>query len=487
MSFLRTQSSVPTRSHASRPTATAPRPSDGTEWLFALYVAVLAIEYGGLSGLIPILKVTRFSTLAAYALAFTLLLRRGPGPFKDSRQGRILVFLTIFGGASVLWAVVQSYVPSTLRYMFDYLLLFYMTACLVDRPSRVRGIAVIGTLIILVTVLRNLDGLLSASGVGRMVRFTAAYFMGDGNDMGWGLATLLAFPVFLVLGRNGVLLRLLGLGGTLATVIAIVLTQSRGASLALAAAFLYYAFVVSKRRILAIVMILAMGIAAWSLTSGDYRGRMESIAAYEEDSSAQARIRAWTAAIEMAIDYPLGVGIGSFSSAYGRYYRSDDLQGYGALRWISAHSVYFKMLGEQGFIGLFLLLVLLWTNLRDTHLLRLRLREASVEGPMPDQWPSALTIGLVGYSVGGMFLGGVTYPHLFLISGLIVACRRAVETSPMLEAQPALSETRTSVRMPKAVTASMANTGSGAAVVHEARSRRPLPRPIVRPRPRGAR
>ena len=47
---------------------------------------------------------------------------------------------------------------------------------------------------------------------------------------------------------------------------------------------------------------------------------MNTMENYEEDSSAQGRLRAWHAARQMALDYPLGVGANNFSSAYGRFY-----------------------------------------------------------------------------------------------------------------------------------------------------------------------
>ena len=68
---------------------------------------------------------------------------------------------------------------------------------------------------------------------------------------------------------------------------------------------------------------------------------------------ALARLEAWGAAIKMSIDYPLGVGAGNFNSAFGRHYidLSNSRVGWGAQRWISAHRIYFKVLGEFGVLG----------------------------------------------------------------------------------------------------------------------------------------
>jgi hypothetical protein len=100
----------------------------------------------------------------------------------------------------------------------------------------------------------------------------------------------------------------------------------------------------------------------------------------------------------MAFDYPLGVGAGNFNSAYGRFYRGNiDPKAWGAARWISVHSIYFAVLAEYGFLGLFLWLFILWSIFRD--ILRLE-RLASIAGSgaihLPGvgvfpTWPSSVT------------------------------------------------------------------------------------------------
>lgn len=401
-----------------------------TAGLFAVYLLVQAIEYGGLGVFLPLLKSTRIATLCAWGLAVAVMIRFGPGPVREHRQGRFLFYLAIWSGFSVFWAIVQSHVPDTFRYMMDYLGLYLVTATLIDRVDRVRTLSIVGTLVILFTVFQNVGALLSSAGADRLVRFRAAYFMVDGNDMGWALVTLLCFPVFLALGPNGILVRLLGISGIGTAVVAIILTQSRGASLALAAVLLYYSLALSRRRVAATVVLLSTAATLWLLAPPQYRGRMETIAEYEEDSSAQGRIRAWKAAFGMALDYPLGVGAANFSSAYGRYYRPDDLVGYGANRWISAHSVYFKVLGEYGFLGLLLLVLVIIRNFTDVQASLNVLRHQPGRAGLTEHWPMALGVGLTGYTVAAIFLGGVTYPHLFLISGLIVSCRRQLSITP---------------------------------------------------------
>jgi len=399
-------------------------------WGLAL---LLTVEYVGLAAEFSLIRVTRFATLLAYATFAVVVVNGGGGYALASRQGKLFLGLVAMAGASIFYAVVKSYVPAAFRAQVDYFALFVMAAAFFDRRSRVTRLAVVATGIVLVLVARNLDLLTSGERVGV---FRAGYFLGDGNDFAWGLIALMPLPLFLMIGKHGVMARLFGLTGLAAIVFGVVGTQSRGATLAIVAAGLYYVLILSKRRVASIIVLAMLAAGAVALSPESYLTRVTDtdVAA---DSSAQGRIRAWTAATRMAIDYPLGVGFGSFNSAYGRFYmaEADDVFDYGARRWISAHSIYFKVLGESGFIGLFLLLGIIWTNFRDN---RLSLRFA-IEHPdksaIEDRWPALLNVGLVGFAVAGAFLGGLSYPHLYLLSGLAVACRlltvdRIVEAPP---------------------------------------------------------
>jgi putative inorganic carbon (hco3(-)) transporter len=409
---------------------------EGVFWAVAL---LLIIEYVGLAAEFSVIRVTRFATVLAYATFAVVLANHGLGYAFAARQGRLFLGLVTMAAASIFYAVVKSYVPAALRGQIDYFVLFAVAAAFFDQRHRVTKLAVVGTLIVLALVARNMDLLTSGERVGV---FRAGYFLGDGNDFAWGLIALMPLPLFLMLGKHGLMSRMFGVLGLATVVFGVVGTQSRGATLAVVAAGLYYVLVLSRRRLVSVVVLGVLVVGAVALSPDSYIGRVTDtdVAA---DSSAQGRIRAWTAATKMAIDYPLGVGFGSFNSAYGRFYmqEADNVFDYGARRWISAHSIYFKVLGESGVIGLSLLLGILWTTYRDNQQsLRFALdrpRECTIE----DRWPALLNVGLVGFAVAGAFLGGLSYPHLYLLAGLAVACRR-MTVDRVVDGTPDVSQPR---------------------------------------------
>jgi putative inorganic carbon (hco3(-)) transporter len=252
--------------------------------------------------------------------------------------------------------------------------------------------------------------------------------MGDGNDFAWSMVIMLPFVLNLVLGKRRVVVRLLGIAGIGACLFGIVGSGSRGAAIGLAAALLYYWIVMSRRKALGAAAIVVMLVGVVAFAPSEYFDRLETIGSYQEDSSAQGRLQVWGAATRMAIDHPLGVGAGNFSSAYGRYYippASENALSWGSQRWLAAHSIYFKILGEYGILGLLLLLAVIHANIRDNTASRRLL--AVADGPVrfSPTWPAILNMSIVGYAVCGAFLGGISYPHLFLLSALTVSAARS--------------------------------------------------------------
>lgn len=403
-----------------------PRAStDDSAWLFVAFIVLVAVEFGGLASMFPPLQTIRFATITYYALLLALLIRGNLASLLQHRQAKLLLALVIMTALSVLWAVVQWHAVRQIRTFVDYLILFALTATLINRQSRADALSwlLLGVSALLVGL--NLERLFSSLRVGA---FDGPYFMGDENDFAWGLVTMLPLILNLALGNRAAIAKAAGLAGVCICVIGIVGSGSRGAALGLAAAMFYYWLIMSRRKLLGAVAILVLlgGVLAFAPQS--YFERLQTVAEYRQDNSAQGRLQVWRAAAKMAVDFPLGVGAGNFSSAYGRYYMPPEERSaltWAPRRWLSAHSIYFKVLGEYGFIGLFMLLGTIHANLRDNYRTRSRLLADAHASPFAATWPALLNMSVVGYAVCGVFLGGLSYPHLFLLSALSVAVVRS--------------------------------------------------------------
>ena len=411
------------------PSARPAIPAGATRWLFAGYVTLMLVEYAGLATIITPLRVIRFSTVLSYSLFFGVLLTIGASGLIKRTQTRLLLLFIAFTAVSVIWAVVQWYAVQSIRPLVDYMVLFVLTVALVDRQSRIDTISWLFLGVASFLVLRNLDKLLSSERVGA---FKAPYFMGDGNDLAWGLVIMLPFMLNLMLGKRSVFTRVAGLIGIGFCLFGVIGSGSRGAAIGLALALLYYWIVMSRRKALGAMALTILVGAVLTFAPTYYFERLQSIGAYREDSSAQGRLQVWKASMRMAIDFPLGVGAGNFSSAYGRYYIPAPEQNtvvWASRRWLGAHSIYFKVLGEYGILGLALLLTIIFRNLIDNARLHRETLAGRGQTQFSAAWPALLNMSIIGYAACGVFLGGINYPHLFLLSALTVALQQSASAS----------------------------------------------------------
>ena len=446
--------------------ALAPKPGGGV--LFFLLLAVLIVEFLGLADLVPGLKAVRFSTLCSWLVAVVLIAREGFGVFRLTLS-RLLIFFLVFTACSAVYAVVTTYAVEALRAHLDYFILFLGLCSLLDRPRRVRQLAVVLSLIVLILVAANLEKLTSGVRAGAM---NGGYFVADGNDFGWALNILLPIALFLALSTHGVIARSLGIAAAAAAVAGIIGTQSRGATLALAASVVYYWLFVTRRKALGMAALVIIVAGVLAVAPSRYFDRMRTIENYMEDNSAQSRLQVWGAAARMAVDFPLGVGAGNFSSAYGRFYIPDSDRAriqWGQNRWLSTHSVYFRLLGEYGVLGVLWFATILVCILAANRTSATLLTEGSGSpNRLPADWPRFLNMSVVGYAVSGVFLGGLTYPYLYILVALTAAAslealraapssgparpqqaaavvnRRIVALSPRRPARPAPTTTRLS-------------------------------------------
>ena len=80
---------------------------------------------------------------------------------------------------------------------------------------------------------------------------------------------------------------------------------------------------------------------------------MDTIATYDQDSSAMGRINAWWMAWNLASSQFVCGGYEIYNPTIFSMYAPNPFDVH------AAHSIYFQILGEQGFIGLFLYLSLI--------------------------------------------------------------------------------------------------------------------------------
>lgn len=210
--------------------------------------------------------------------------------------------------------------------------------------------------------------------------------------------------------RHGLLLLML------LTAVSALGSQSRGAFLAVSAmgVFLWFR---SERKFPAAVLVGCVAIGLLAFMPSSWEMRMNTIGTYEEDHSAMGRIEAWFMTANLANHNFFGGGFDIYRPDIYAVFAPTALQNQGA------HSIYFSVLGEHGYLGLMLFLALWFTAFRTASKIRGEAKARS-ETLWLYQLAGMCQVSLVGYFVGGAFLALAYFdlPYNVLIV-LVVALR----------------------------------------------------------------
>ena len=194
-------------------------------------------------------------------------------------------------------------------------------------------------------------------------------------------------------------------------------SHSRGALLAIVAMTLFLWWRSEKKLGLGVVLAV-LGVSLIAFMPSNWNERMQTIETYEKDSSAMGRINAWKMATNLANDRVIaGGGFSIYEPSTFARYAPD------ATDIHAAHSVYFQVLGEHGWLGLALWIAIWWYTWRGAAWIRANATEAA-----GTKWCSHLAsmcqVSLVGYAVGGAFLSLAYFDLPYNVMITVVVTRR---------------------------------------------------------------
>ena len=136
---------------------------------------------------------------------------------------------------------------------------------------------------------------------------------------------------------------------------------------------------------------------------------MGTIETYDEDASAMGRIEAWTLAWQVATSNFMGGGFDALVVLGSR----------------DVHSIYFEVLSEHGFVGLFLFLsILAFTWLSAGWIIRRAKKHADLK--WAENLARMLQVSGVAYCTSGAFLGLAYFDFIYLLVAITVATRQLV-------------------------------------------------------------
>lgn len=255
------------------------------------------------------------------------------------------------------------------------------------------------------------------TGGGERVWGPAGSYIRGNNELALALVVVIPLMYYLRFAETNRWVRRAMLVLMVLCAVAALGTHSRGALLAIAA-MAGVLWLRSPHKMAMAVPLVVVALAMLAFMPENWVARMQTIQNYEEDASAMGRIQAWQTMTNIANHRLTGAGFSAYSTSIFNAYAPGE--------WPAraAHSIYFQVLGEHGWIGLFLFLTIWVIGWRMASGIRKRARGAGGQVHALGVLAGMCQVSMVGYAVGGAFLSLAYFdlPYNILIM-LIVATR----------------------------------------------------------------
>lgn len=261
---------------------------------------------------------------------------------------------------------------------------------------------------------------------------------GDPNTM--AITMVVAMPLAFILLMKGTSrwLKLYGIvifGIYLATVID---TGSRTAFLAFVLFLLLIVFQ-KKRNWKYLPLVFVALPLLWMVIPQQYKARYETVETRDQDESYTNRLLSWQGGVQMFLHNPLsGIGPDNYTAANGMQYWPEKPR-----HWLNAHSLYFKLLGELGILGVLTFFAYLISVIRMNWFLARRFRKERLD-PIVQQFPYACNLSLYLLLFSGYSSHNTYRPGWFTLGAVTAAL--ALLKPPVIAGQK--SSTPQAIRTP---------------------------------------
>ncbi|MYN40937.1 putative O-glycosylation ligase, exosortase A system-associated [Duganella sp. FT109W] len=355
-----------------------------------------------------------FAQIVAVITLFSLATSRTPKTLPASGITFVLLAMVLWMNVTTLFALFPAASQAQLVKVMKIMLMSLVTMVVIRRREDVHRM--IWVLVISLGYYGVKGGIFTVrEGGNYLVWGPIGTFIGGNNEI--ALALIIAIPLmrYLQLSTNRRWVRHALTAAMLLSAMAALGSYSRGALLAIGA-MLVLMWLKSQQKLLgAFILVLCTPLALLYMPER-WTERMDSIASYEADSSAMGRINAWHMAYNLAKDRFFGGGFEIADPSVFYLYAPDPTAVH------AAHSIYFQALGEHGFIGLGLYLLLGTLTWRSASWV-VRNSQHDPEWQWASNLAKMIQSSLIGFAVGGAFLSLLYFDVPYYLMAAVVALR----------------------------------------------------------------
>ncbi|CAM5366885.1 putative O-glycosylation ligase, exosortase A system-associated [Rhodanobacter lindaniclasticus] len=309
----------------------------------------------------------------------------------------LLVMFLLWTGLTTFFAVLPDLAWVRWQAFAKVLVMVFVTLIMVNTRERMH------VLVWVIAISLSFYGIKGGvftmlGGGGNRVYGPPGSFIADNNDLAMALCMIMPLMRYLQLHSRSRIVRI-GLGVGLAlTGVGVLGTYSRGGLIGLAVVGVAL-LVKSRRKLVVVLAVAVIGATAFQFMPPEWTARMDTLQDAKQTDSGETRIQSWKFAANVAIHRPLtGGGFDDYLSEplWSAYAPEGSIQR-------AIHSIYFRTLGEHGFVGLLLFLGLLFTTWRNCAKVRKRTR-----GDPEQSWAfdlaSMLQVSFIAFMASGAFL-----------------------------------------------------------------------------------
>jgi putative inorganic carbon (hco3(-)) transporter len=256
----------------------------------------------------------------------------------------------------------------------------------------------------------------------------------DNNQLALAVVTELPLVYYLAQQSRRWWLRLPAYIAMMLQVAMVFGSYSRGGVLALTM-MLGILWLRSHRKVLYGAVAVVAVVGGLSVMPDSFWDRLHTLNDISADSSFEGRVMAWQVAFHYAVDhFPFGAGFygAQTPSIFHSYFPGEDIH--------AAHSIYFQILGDHGFIGLALYLPILLLGLRNAGRIRRQVR-GNPDLIWAYDLADMMRVSLLSFYFGGAALS-MAYSDVYLVLIALLATLRE-------RTQPATVTALEKVRAPR--------------------------------------
>lgn len=246
-------------------------------------------------------------------------------------------------------------------------------------------------------------------------------FFGDNNHFAVVMLMILPLTRFWYLHHKNKYVRLAFVALGFCVLFSIFGTQSRGALVGLTCMSIFFAF--KTKKIMAFVAMLPfIALIGLLFMPDNWQNRMSTIENYDQDESAQTRLRMWRFATNVANHNPV------FGGGFDVFFNDKTVTGLSEdpAKMRAVHSLHFEVIGEHGWGGYIIFLLLAFTTYATGNAIIARAR-ARPELTWASDMAMMLQVGMVGYATAGAFVNLATFDLYYTYIAIMVLLRLEVQ------------------------------------------------------------